>query len=144
MLFWSTGCWDVLKGALSSCGHDPDNRHLVLAIFIFPALAISWVVPTSNLSLTAGVMEAFDAFFGRFGISFLTPVFAILIVCAVTSSVLVWLDGPSKGLLLIGRQQGYLPPFFQRVNAKGFSRTSSSLRGSSCRSSRCCTRSSRT
>lgn len=92
---------------------------MILCIFIFPALAISWVVPVSNLSLTAGVMEAFEVFFGRFGVAFLTPVFAVLIVCAMVSSVFVWLDGPSKGLLLIGRQQGYLPPVFQRVNASG-------------------------
>jgi amino acid transporter len=30
-----------------------------------------------------------------------------------------WLDGPSEGLLRIGREQGYLPPYFQRVNARG-------------------------
>ena len=36
---------------------------LVLLIFILPALAISWVVPAEELSLTAGVMQAFDAFF---------------------------------------------------------------------------------
>ena len=30
-----------------------------------------------------------------------------------------WLDGPSEGLLKIGREQGFLPPFFQKVNARG-------------------------
>lgn len=95
---------------------------LVPAILILPALAISWVVPASNLSLTTGVMEAFDAFFSQAGISFLTPVLAIMIVCSVTSSFLAWLAGPSKGLLLIGRQEGYLPPLFQRVNARGIQR----------------------
>jgi len=34
---------------------------LVLLIFILPALAISWIVPAEELSLTAGVMQAFDA-----------------------------------------------------------------------------------
>src|SRR5690242_8336154 len=34
---------------------------LVLAIFILPALAIAWIVPAEELSLTAGVMQAFDA-----------------------------------------------------------------------------------
>jgi amino acid transporter len=27
---------------------------------------------------------------------------------------------PSEGLLRIGREQGYLPPYFQRVNGRGF------------------------
>ncbi len=40
---------------------------LVLAIFIVPALAISWVIPSQQLSLTAGVMQAFSAFFAHFG-----------------------------------------------------------------------------
>jgi hypothetical protein len=33
--------------------------------------------------------------------------------------MLAWLDGPSEGLLRIGRQQGFLPPYFQRVNGQG-------------------------
>ena len=33
--------------------------------------------------------------------------------------MMAWLDGPSEGLLRIGREQGFLPPFFQRVNGKG-------------------------
>src|SRR3954453_7474497 len=41
---------------------------LVLVIFIPPALPISWIVPAEDLSLTAGIMQAFDAVFGEFGI----------------------------------------------------------------------------
>jgi glutamate:GABA antiporter len=33
--------------------------------------------------------------------------------------MLAWLAGPSKGLLLISRQEGYLPPYFQRMNSHG-------------------------
>src|SRR6187431_3129480 len=40
---------------------------LVLLIFILPALAISWIVPAEELSLTAGVMQAFDAVLSEFG-----------------------------------------------------------------------------
>jgi amino acid transporter len=92
---------------------------LVLLIFILPTLAISWVVPSHQLSLTAGVMQAFSDFFGHFGISFLVPVVALALVCASSSGMLAWLAGPSKGLLLIGRREGYLPPFFQRLNSRG-------------------------
>ena len=35
------------------------------------------------------------------------------------SWLLAWLDGPSEGLLRIGREHGYLPPFFQKVNKEG-------------------------
>src|SRR3954462_659953 len=41
---------------------------LVMLIFILPALAISWVVPAEQLSLTAGIMQAFEAIFANFGL----------------------------------------------------------------------------
>ena len=92
---------------------------LVLLIFILPALAISWVVPAEELSLTAGVMQAFDAVFAQFGWQVLTPLVGIMLVTASLGGMLTWLAGPSKGLLLISRQEGYLPPWLQRRNAHG-------------------------
>jgi amino acid transporter len=92
---------------------------LVLAIFILPALAISWVVPSQTLSLTAGVMQAFDVVYAHFGIQWLTPITALAIICASLGGMLAWLAGPSKGLLLIGKQEGYLPPYFQKLNPQG-------------------------
>ena len=92
---------------------------LVLAIFILPALAISWIVPAEELSLTAGVMQAFDAVFANFGWQWLTPIVGIMLVSASLGGMLTWLAGPSKGLLLISRQEGYLPPFLQRLNKNG-------------------------
>ncbi|WP_405488514.1 APC family permease [Nocardia sp. NBC_00511] len=92
---------------------------LVLVIFIVPAVVISWVVPSKNLSLTAGVMQAFDGFFAHFHIGFLTPVLGIMLVAAALGGMLTWLAGPSKGLLLIGRQEGYLPPVLTRLNKHG-------------------------
>ncbi len=100
------------RAMFTACG-------MVLLIFILPALAISWVVPAHQLSLTAGVMQAFSAFFSYFGIERLVPVVALALVCASLGGMLTWLSGPSKGLVLIGRQQGYLPPFLQKVNAQG-------------------------
>jgi glutamate:GABA antiporter len=92
---------------------------LVLAIFILPALVVSWVVPAQQISLTAGVMQAFSAFFAHFGVNWLVPLTALAMVIAMLSGMIAWLAGPSKGLLLIGRQNGYLPPLFQKVNADG-------------------------
>ena len=92
---------------------------LVLLIFILPALAISWVVPAEQLSLTAGIMQAFDAVFAEFGWQWLTPVIGIMVVAASLGGMLTWLAGPSKGLLLISRQEGYLPPFLQKLNKHG-------------------------
>lgn len=92
---------------------------LVLLIFILPALAISWVVPSSSLSLTAGVMQAFDAFFAYFNVTWLTPILGLMLIAAALGGMLTWLAGPSKGLLAISREEGYLPPFFQKLNKHG-------------------------
>jgi glutamate:GABA antiporter len=92
---------------------------LVLLIFILPALAISWVVPAEELSLTAGVMQAFDIVFAQFGWQILTPVIGVMLVAASLGGMLTWLAGPSKGLLLISREEGYLPPWLQRRNKQG-------------------------
>ncbi len=92
---------------------------LVLVIFILPALAIAWIVPAEELSLTAGVMQAFDAVFAEFGTQWLTPLFGVMLVAASLGGMLTWLAGPSKGLLMISRQEGYLPPFLQKLNKHG-------------------------
>ena len=70
---------------------------LVLLIFILPALAISWVIPADELSLTAGVMQAFDAFFAYFNLQKLVPIVAIALVCASAGGMLTWLAGPVEG-----------------------------------------------
>ncbi|MFJ7129527.1 APC family permease [Streptomyces sp. NPDC098101] len=92
---------------------------LVLLIFILPALAISWVVPADQLSLTAGVMQAFNAFFSYFHVGWMTPIAAVMLISASLGGMLTWLAGPSKGLLEISRGEGYLPPFLQKLNKYG-------------------------
>jgi glutamate:GABA antiporter len=92
---------------------------LVLAVFIGPTLAISWVVPSAQISFTAGVMQAFDSLFTHFGGGFAVPLIAIALAVGALAGMLAWLDGPSEGLLRIGRGQGFLPPYFQKVNSQG-------------------------
>jgi amino acid transporter len=92
---------------------------LVLAIFILPTLAIAWVIPEKKISFTAGVMQAFNSLFAHFGIKFAVPVVAIALAIGALAGMMAWLDGPSEGLLRIGREQGFLPPFFQKVNRRG-------------------------
>jgi amino acid transporter len=92
---------------------------LVLAVFIGPTLAISWVIPPTQISFTAGVMQAFNSLFTHFGLTFAVPLIAIALAVGALAGMISWLDGPSEGLLRIGREQGFLPPFFQKVNGKG-------------------------
>jgi glutamate:GABA antiporter len=92
---------------------------LVLAVFILPTLAIAWVIPSRQISFTAGVMQAFNSLFDHFHLGFAVPLIAIALAAGALAGMMAWLDGPSEGLLRIGREQGFLPPFFQRVNGKG-------------------------
>ncbi len=92
---------------------------LVLGVFVLPTLAISWVIPSQKISFTAGVMQAFDSLLHHFGVGFLVPVVALALAIGALGGMMSWLGGPSEGLLRIGRDQGFLPPFFQKVNAKG-------------------------
>lgn len=96
---------------------------IVLAVFILSALAVSWIVPATSTSLTAGVMQAFTSFFGQFfghfGVTVLVPIVAIAIIAAMLGGMIAFLAGPSTGLLLIGREEGYIPPYFQKLNKQG-------------------------
>ena len=92
---------------------------LVLAVFIGPTLAIAWVIPAGQISFTTGVMQAFNSLFDHFGVGFAVPLIAIALAVGALAGMISWLDGPSEGLLRIGREQGFLPPYFQKVNGQG-------------------------
>jgi amino acid transporter len=92
---------------------------LVLAVFMLPTLAIAWVIPAHQISLTAGVMQAFNSLLSHFQLAWAVPVVAVALVLGALAGMMAWLGGPSEGLLRIGREQGYLPQYFQRVNRAG-------------------------
>ena len=92
---------------------------LILLVFILPTLSISVALPATHISFTAGVMQAFKSLLDHFGLSVLTPVIAIGLAVASLSGLLDWLTGPSTGLLHIARDRGYLPTYFQKLNANG-------------------------
>ncbi|NED63742.1 amino acid permease, partial [Streptomyces sp. SID10244] len=84
---------------------------LVLVILILPPLAISWVVPSDQISLTAGVMQAVEVVFAHFGLQWLVPLIGLAIVIASLAGFMTWLSGPSRSLLLVAKDGGYLPPY---------------------------------
>lgn len=113
----------VHAGEVANPQKDYPRAVLISSIIIFVlsllgTLAISIVVPMGKISLVAGVMEAFEAFFDSYHLSFVTPAIAILTVIGALSMVSTWIVGPSKGLMVTAKC-GDLPPFFQKVNSKG-------------------------
>ena len=91
---------------------------LILLVFIVPTIMISIVVPTSQLGLTTGILQAFDVHLDLYGVSWLTPIFAGMIVIGAIAGVVVWIAGPSRGLLNAARH-GMLPVALQRRNKAG-------------------------
>jgi glutamate:GABA antiporter len=64
-------------------------------------------------------MQAFNRLLTHFDLAFAVPVLAIALAAGALAGMLSWLDGPSEGLLRIGRERGFLPPYFQKVNGHG-------------------------
>ncbi|NGX48792.1 MAG: Glutamate/gamma-aminobutyrate antiporter [Candidatus Anoxychlamydiales bacterium] len=87
----------------------------VLIINILGSMAVAVVVPLNDLSLSAGVMEAFLHIFQKFNLTIFLPLIALLVAAGQTGGFSTWLLGPVKGLLVVAKD-GELPPFFQKVN----------------------------
>jgi len=90
---------------------------IILATIILASLAIAIVVPTKELSLATGVMQAFTAFADAYGLFWLSPLMAGCIILGGLSGVSAWIIGPTKGLL-VASQDGSLPPFLRYTNKK--------------------------
>jgi putative glutamate/gamma-aminobutyrate antiporter len=84
-----------------------------ISAIIMGSLAIAFVLPQKEISLVAGLMEAFDKFFAAHGLHWLVPIVALLVVVGSLGEVSAWILGPSKGLLVSARH-GLLPPILQR------------------------------
>lgn len=88
---------------------------VIISLFILGSLTIAFIIPQADISLTAGIMEAFEVIFGKIGIHWTVPVLGILVAIGLVASVLAWIAGPSKGVL-VAAKEGSLPPFFRKTN----------------------------
>ena len=95
---------------------------VIFFLFLFGSLAVAAAVPAEEISLTAGLMQAFQLLLGKFHLGFLTPVVGLLLAFGSIGSVMSWISGPSRGLLETA-QQGELPPVMAKVNRKGVQST---------------------
>ena len=91
---------------------------IILSTLILGSLSIAVVLPSNDINLVAGIMQAFDAFFARYQLLWLMPVVAVMLVLGGLGGVSNWIIAPTKGLL-VAAQDGNLPPVFQKVNQQG-------------------------
>lgn len=90
----------------------------IFLVFTLGSFAIAAVVPLDKISLTAGLMQAFQHMLLKYKISFLLPIVGLFLAFGSIGQVMSWIDGPSRGLLHTAKQ-GELPPFLSKVNKKG-------------------------
>lgn len=91
---------------------------IILSTLILGSLAIAIVLPQQDINLVAGIMQAFDAFFARYHLSWMMPVVALMLVMGGLGGVSNWIIAPTKGLL-VAAEDGNLPVLFQKTNRNG-------------------------
>ena len=130
--------WVALTGIiLSFCGmeiaavHSGDMKNpqrtyprgmlLASAIILFTllcgALAIAIVIPEAKISLVAGIMQAFTAFFDAYHMHWILPLIALMLVIGGMGGVNNWVIAPTRGLLIAGKD-GHLPRHLCRQNRR--------------------------
>lgn len=91
---------------------------LIIAILLLGSLAIAVVIPQKDLSLVAGIMQAFEAFLKQAHLEWLIPVLAVVIFIGPIVRVSTWVAGPNEGLLKAA-EDGYMPAVFKHANKYG-------------------------
>jgi amino acid transporter len=90
---------------------------IILFSLALSSLAVAIVVPSKQLNLVTGLLDAFSMFFSAFHMEWLMPVVALLIIVGVIGGVGAWIIGPAKGLL-VAAEDGCIPKFLQHENSK--------------------------
>ncbi len=91
---------------------------IILFFSIFGSLSVALVVPSTELSMSAGVCQSFETMLQELGFAWFTPVLAAFLAYGALASVVTWMNGPSRGLLEVARE-GYLPQYWQYRNSFG-------------------------
>ncbi|MGL4571020.1 MAG: glutamate:gamma-aminobutyrate antiporter [Clostridium sp.] len=83
-------------------------------------LAVAAVIPQSELNLSSGVIQTFQALIGHFTTTggWMVKIVALLIAVGVMAEVSAWVVGPSRGLY-VAAQKGILPTSMKKVNKHG-------------------------
>jgi len=91
---------------------------IILSTLIMGSLAIAIVLPHQDINLVAGIMQAFDAFFSKYNMSWILPLIALMLVMGGLGGVSNWIIAPTKGLV-IAAKEGNLPSIFASTNREG-------------------------
>ena len=91
---------------------------ITIFLYVIGPLSIAIVIPTTKLSLNAGVMQGFEALFNIHETKWATPIIAVLLAYGVLTSIVTLLVAPSKAIKEVAKR-GYLPRYMQIDNKYG-------------------------
>lgn len=91
---------------------------LILLFSALGSLAIAAIVPSHEIQLASGGMEAFRYLFKAYDVPWAVPFIAAVTTFGALGMMSTWIVGPSRGLYATA-EQGDLPPFFHKTNAQG-------------------------
>jgi putative glutamate/gamma-aminobutyrate antiporter len=91
------------------------STFIILTTLVFACLAITIVIPTKQLNLVSGLIDAFGIFFNAYHMDWFIPIVALCIILGSLSSAAAWIIGPARGLLIASHDSN-LPNFFKRCN----------------------------
>lgn len=91
---------------------------IIIFTLMLGSLSLALVVPQEQISLVAGIMQAFDTFFQTYHLSFFLPFMGVAVIFGGLGGVNNWVISPAKGLL-VAAEDGLLPTFFAKTNHNG-------------------------
>ena len=99
---------DIPRATLLACV-------VLVVLYVLGTLAIAFVVPAKQIQLHAGLFQAFQVFFDRFGVGWLLRPVSLLVFIGGIATLSTWMYGPAKGFMRASAQGDY-PKIFQRHN----------------------------
>lgn len=90
---------------------------IILAVYILGTLSIVVIVPSKDLSLASGLIQAAQVFFAKCGWFWVAPMLAMFLLVGALAGINTWIVGPAKGMLVVVKD-GFLPVSLQLVNKK--------------------------
>jgi amino acid transporter len=90
---------------------------VLVALYVLGTLAIAVVVPQKSIELNSGLLQAFQVFFNKFGVSWITRPMALLIFAGGIALLSTWMYGPARGFMRASFE-GDFPRLFQGHNAR--------------------------
>lgn len=132
----SSDMWVALTGIMMSfCGMEIATVHVrdvrdpgkvfpkamfysslfILVTLVLGSLSIAMVIPHDDISLVAGIMQAFATFFQAYHLGWILPVIAFMLILGGLGGLNNWVIAPTRGMVIAGND-GNLPPILRREN----------------------------